>query len=1416
MLVAQFSFGSPMGKEHGKSVRMLPACGPLAANPLSHTMNDISKLQPAEFVEMSRQILRGLGVSKMEPLDNLSPAAGFRVPITRKSTDEMYETIENWVCIFIPPKNALAKQTRHLANQAREGTADRFFLVAFGGMAVEAREELHAMLAVQKVQLTCLTGALAERLAHDFGTVPGQESVPAAAGFSFRRLRVQTREKVDLAPWQKHLQTLTVLPVQVIRLDVDPKNALNDADLVGAAKGGSLLLLGAPGAGKTTSLLALGRDLAKEGLLTPVFVPLGRYEGDLWATLGEALAAGTETVPTSVTRELTESGALVLLLDGMNEVQDPALGQRLTDELNALTAPEADTARSCWVVSGRVHDYQQSHLELHHLEKRRWEVQRFTSDLIFKLLVNAFDESEAQKTWRDMSPSLREVCSSPLLLGMLVYIRRERDKVPVARGALYREFINLLLDRTSDNRFFQSWDQIVRKLGRGRSSFRHKRLDFQKLWGNKITEEVYYDLAQKALISLATRMTTTQIRWEDGLTAVTTGFADLTDSAEPAVMMLNEMISVGMLHRDFSNRLSFFHHTMQEYFCALQLTERPVEELIPDEGTDAAQRETVIFAAGMKKDPTTLIHRALEIDLELAAEVVFNMPVPVPPEVSDEVANRLWLEAIKGGGFIGGKRSWANAFRRLATLRGKKIEELARTATKFVNENSFVNDLLRFYGELGDDRLYQELLAKFTSGDEVPDSFLWETASFAARAGRHEEAVKHYLKYLKSHQDSPAWGNLGNSYKALGRYDLALEAYQKALSSGPTITNRVNYARLMYERYRRTADALEQVTLALDSETEFTPAHDLMADLLEKDEPEKALFHREQAVRFASHDEDLRRYLKKLVPHQEKLGRRVDAYHSYRRMIDLDPTSREVVTWKRAMSANRLALDAENQKRPVRERLLSQRDLPLHDLACAWVEAAGLEVKEPSQGSVIASGYPRKPDLFPIALMSEPRITGDALETAIKAVRARCSHATRGLVITGGESLAPDAHRRWATLQNEFAFGVINSLEIRNTLLQTEHDCRKLLDDVTNRAGQSKDPFKYTSIVQEPTEFFGRHEEIAEITRQIATNQQIGLFGIHKVGKSSLLAQLRQTLLSELPDLEVLKVELAEEKRASDFYRKVLQQLSHGRPESVPTAITSTQFRDRLYDHHLLNRKTRRGHKFLLIVDEYSQLFPDTNPAGGVEGFIDILGSLKVMNQEGWLLLLPCGRSAVLNRNAGWKQGENPFLGLLYPFYLGPLQREQAAQMLQTLALRARLEFQPEALDKIFDETGGHPSLTRAMGSQLLLLRVSRITPQEVASAVDAFLKDADRTAVIKAIYEHRMNRHEQEIARRLATQGPQEMTAFYPAEAGLERRRKIRDAVQSLVDTKVLQEQPDGRIAHRYGLMKRLIEQESRQFGLV
>ncbi len=1362
---------------------------------------------PAESSEKTFRIgrvLRSLGMKNVDKFSANGTEKTFRIKLIRESTDGMFRADDIWLCAFSRTDDQLESiQIQALAQATIAAGVGNLLLIVFGKFTPDAEAELRETLAAEKVQVALLTGSLAETLAVDYGGASEFKSQSTSERFSFASLRQYAQTQVETASWHKHFQTTSLQPMRVLPLHDSEDSVLAEADLFRALQGGSFLLLGEPGAGKTTNLLALAGEMGARGGLMPVFLPLGRYQGDFLQILGEALMPNAEPLSSkTVAMALLSSGALILFLDGINEVQNPDLQSQLVNELNDLTNPERPTAYSRWIVSGRVHDYQQSHSHLIHLESRRWEMQSLTADLIFRFLADALGETKGKALYSDLGEAVREICANPLLLTMVLTVYQETGHAPSGRGALYRQFVDSLLQWGSE-----------RDLGAD------KRKELETLLHKQLTEVDYQALAQKALTTLAAAMSTTMIRWLDARQQFIDTMSQVDEplKAKAATLLLEILVERGILRQDSFHRVSFFHHTFQEYFQARNLSKQTVEELIPKSGVPAARREAVIFLAGSQSDPTPFVKRALNIDLGLSFDIVRDTHKTVSSDTTYQLAKNLWKRKLSGSSVIGHNRRWALRFRRLARLLGKTVEELAAKIDSHLNEVDKTGHLMKFYAELGDAKAQQNALKQAMTDDEIPEYLLFRAAQAAHDSGENERVVELYTRYLEKHPNSAAaFNNRGLAYKRLGSKEDALADYKRAVEvelSG-NASQHHNLATLLYDLEQRD-EARKHIDLALEDDPTYANAHSTLADWLESEDPETALKHCEQAVRYAPHDEDLRLYYSELATLQEKLDRYADAIHSLRQMITLNPTSSQIKSWKQRIAKLRQALDTQERTRTARERLQERGELPLPTLVVEWLRAAELTVTRATSTDFLAEGKGLQGKL-PVALMPEPVVTAPNLRVAIDSMPKPMQNAQQIIIVTAAETLSLEARHQLAALQEEQTVALITAIEIRDALLQSDRNCRQLLDASLQRAGQMDNPFDYKGVVREPTEFFGRRTEFDELTGLISKGQSVGLYGIHKIGKSSLLEQLRRKLHISHPQITVIKIELDPSLReASDFYWAVLKQLPSLTELPQMQNVSSSQFRKTLLDFHKRRQQEYINHNLLIMLDEYAYLIPDRRGKGGLQNFIEVLGSLKVLHQEGWLFILPCGRTAALNRQASWGEDENPFIDLLHPRFLEPLPREENDALLTTLGVKARLTFTPEALSAIYVETGGHPAFSRALGSLILRDGQGEVTEDRVNQAVNKFLKDQDQSAILRAIYEERLDEDEKILAQKLATEGPQPRKALFPTDASIEQRRQIRDALANLIDTSVLIEQADEKIAHRYGLMRSVIRQEMEELGL-
>lgn len=1367
-------------------------------------MIDLTQWSDSDFMTLCRDILAGQGMARARHLSTVKEVQFFGLTLVRESTDGMFRSEERWLCVFMRARKALSsQQIEPLVRAGMATNVDYLLIVVFGDVAGEAKTLLRERLAEESIHLILLDGLLAQALAVDYGSAEALASLSAPDGFSFARLRQEAMAQVEKAPWRKRFQTASIQPSRVLPLHAQ-EVALAEADLPRALQGGSFLLLGAAGAGKTTSLLMLAKNLAEASGLTPLFLPAGSYQGDFWQLVCDALSFDEKAVSRATAQRLVTSGALVLLLDGINEVQDAELQGQLVKALNKLTNPDSPAAHSRWVISGRVHDYEQNRRSLIHLEARRWEIQPLTPDLIYDFLADALgNRRQAKALYDDLGPSVRDICANPLLLDILLTLYQETGQAPVGRGALYHQFIDLLL----------RWD---RERGLGSS----EREALSSLLSEPLTpsDERYKALVQEALTALAVAMPTTIIKWSDAHGLFVHSLNHASNPEKAATLLLEQLTRSGILHRrGIHNHISFFHHTFQEYFQVRQLMVRSVEDIIPKGGVLAQQRESVLFLAGLSNNPARLIRRALEIDdLALAFDIVRDTSQTVPDFLMRQLTGKLWDSARGGSGIVGGNRRWALLFSRLAALLDKSVETLAADVDSHLSEATQIERLMGFYSQLGDARGQSRILKQAISAKEQPDSLLFGSAAAAYNSNHYKLALNLFNRYLEKFPDEAvALSYRASAFKKLGHKEEALADFERAIELGDGSVRRLNLAVLLHELGRQE-EARQHAQLALMHDPTFAEAYSFLASWLEAETPEKALWHREQAVRYAQHHKRLHWYYRKLADLQEKLGHHAGTIRSLRQLIALDPTSWRVKSWKRRIAQLRQKLDAEARTRSARERLEEEGELPLPTLTLEWLQAAGLMVKNATLTWLMAEGGRGLPKQLPVVLMPEPIVSAKELREAQNSLPAEARQAKQMIIVTAAETLSLAARHQLAALQDEQKVALVTALEVRDALLLSDRDCRLLLDRALTRAGRLDNPFDYKGIVREHTEFFGRKQELELLIGLIGRGQQVGLYGIHKIGKSSLLEQLRRKLHLSHPEISVVKVELGSHlKDASDFYHEVLHKLPGLTDIPPKQRLTREAFQHALQAFHQKRIEERPNHRLLLIIDEYAHLIPDRRGQGGMRDFIEVLGLLKALHQEkGWLLILPCGRTAAIHQQANLGAYENPFLDLLHTHFLQPLPRHENDALMMTLGTRAGLTFTSEALEAVYQETGGHPTFSRALGSQILPVGSGEVDAEQVKDAVEKLLASRTQKALLLAIYQDRFDEDEQELAMLLALEESLPRQALFPKNATRDRRRQIRDALQNLIDTSVLIQEADGQIRHRYGLLWRLIQQEMEELG--
>jgi serine/threonine protein kinase len=257
--------------------------------------------------------------------------------------------------------------------------------------------------------------------------------------------------------WQIHQQETHTLPqgTPVISL----------FDQLGTGR--TLLILGEPGAGKTTTLLQLARDLLDRAeqdvsLLIPVVLSLSSWTGtdqNIAAWLVEELNKKYQ-VPKKIAQPWVEQQQLLLLLDGLDEVQ-AEYRESCVQALNQFQQQYSTEM----VVCSRLKDYEALSNRLDF--QSAVYLRSLTQAQIDQYLDSLDADLSGLKTLLQDDPSLRELARSPLMLNIMVLAYQgvaaedvtEILVIEERRRQLFNAYIQSMLQRRSDRRYSEA--QVV-------------------------------------------------------------------------------------------------------------------------------------------------------------------------------------------------------------------------------------------------------------------------------------------------------------------------------------------------------------------------------------------------------------------------------------------------------------------------------------------------------------------------------------------------------------------------------------------------------------------------------------------------------------------------------------------------------------------------------------------------------------------------------------------------------------------------------------------------------------------------------------------------------------------------------------------------------------------------------------------
>ncbi|MEA3187150.1 MAG: hypothetical protein QOD99_980, partial [Chthoniobacter sp.] len=289
-----------------------------------------------------------------------------------------------------------------------------------------------------------------------------------------------------------------------------------------------------------------------------------------------------------------------------------------------------------------------------------------------------------------------------------------------------------------------------------------------------------------------------------------------------------------------------------------------------------------------------------------------------------------------------------------------------------------------------------------------------------------------------------------------------------------------------------------------------------------------------------------------------------------------------------------------------------------------------------------------------------------------------------------------------------------------------------------------RDLFPRVGIVTGP-EFFGRQRVLAEINSLLLQGEPIGLFGLRRTGKTSVLQAMKDRqrelgnivlhgdlLGSRAKVISWLLYTLGEDLRKAS--EALLPPAFHwdlaGRFQSSVQAeesrfdISQGFFSDLSRVLQALDHSAVAGPKIVLVIDELEVLQQDS-----ADRALDLLRTARGLQnryRSRFDYIVTAANPSVCER--GQIDGiDNPVFNCIHPLYLEFLTASECAEMITETGRGMGVSFEPEAVKRVYTATAGHPFFARYLCSLAVKLRVGRpvtLTAENIFNAEAIYNRD--------------------------------------------------------------------------------------------
>ncbi|MEA5470879.1 NACHT domain-containing protein [Spirulina sp. 06S082] len=353
-----------------------------------------------------------------------------------------------------------------------------------------------------------------------------------------------------------------------------------------------LMVLGAPGSGKSTFLRKMGLEAlkGKKGGLKkhhciPVFLELKRFtesDLDIKQLIADEFATCGSPKAESFTEKALNKGNLLILFDGLDEVPSAVVN----DIIDKIQDFVDRYHKNRFIASCRTAAYRSRFRRFKDLE-----MADFDDEQIEKFINNWFNsekdrqEKTAEYCWKLLQDKKhkgsKELAQTPLLLTFLCLVYAKSQDFPNNRSVLYRKSLRILLEEWAAEKNINQ-DKIYE----GLSVELEEMLLAEIAYTNFIEDRLFFE--QRSLTDKIKTFLTSNLNAPKHLDGES---------------ILNAIaVQQGILIERTEEIYSFSHLTLQEYLTAQYITDdNKIAEVVEKHLFDPAWKEIFLLVAGLMK-----------------------------------------------------------------------------------------------------------------------------------------------------------------------------------------------------------------------------------------------------------------------------------------------------------------------------------------------------------------------------------------------------------------------------------------------------------------------------------------------------------------------------------------------------------------------------------------------------------------------------------------------------------------------------------------------------------------------------------------------------------------------------------------------------------------------------------------------